>query len=43
MVMHLANEGIPVVLTCRVLEFSKQAYFEGPAASIPQTLGTMRT
>jgi hypothetical protein len=27
LVTDLADEGIPVVLTCRVLGFSKQAYY----------------
>ena len=36
LVTDLADEGIPVVLTCRVLGFSKQAYFKWRANPITQ-------
>jgi transposase InsO family protein len=36
LVTDLADEGIPVVLTCRVLGFSKQAYFKWRANPISQ-------
>ena len=36
LVTDLADEGIPVVLTCRVLGFSKQAYFKWRANPVSQ-------
>ena len=36
LVTDLADEGIPVVLTCRVLGFSKQAYFKWRAKPVSQ-------
>ena len=36
LVTDLADEGIPVVLTCRVLGFSKQAYFKWKANPVSQ-------
>jgi putative transposase len=36
LVTDLADEGIPVALTCRVLGFSKQAYFKRRANPIRQ-------
>jgi transposase InsO family protein len=36
LVTDLADEGIPVVLTCRVLGFSKQAYYKWRANPISQ-------
>jgi putative transposase len=36
LVTDLADEGIPVVLTCRVLGFSKQAYFTWRANPVTQ-------
>lgn len=36
LVTDLADEGIPVVLTCRVLGFSKQAYFKWRANPVTQ-------
>ncbi len=36
LVTDLADEGVPVVLTCRVLGFSKQAYFKWRASPISQ-------
>jgi putative transposase len=36
LVTDLADEGVPVVLTCRVLGFSKQAYFKWRAKPISQ-------
>jgi putative transposase len=36
LVTDLADEGIPFVLTGRVLGFSKQAYFKWPANPVTQ-------
>ena len=36
LVTDLADEGIPIVLTCRVLGFSKQAYFKWKANPVTQ-------
>ena len=36
LVTDLADEGVPVVLTCRVLGFSKQAYFKWKANPVSQ-------
>ena len=36
LVTDLADEGVPVALTCRVLGFSKQAYFKWRAKPISQ-------
>ena len=36
LVTDLADEGIPVALTCRVLGFSKQAYYQWRAAPVSQ-------
>ena len=36
LVTDLADEGIPVALTCRVLGFSKQAYFKWRANPVSQ-------
>jgi hypothetical protein len=36
LVTDLADEGIPVALTCRVLGFSKQAYYKWRANPVTQ-------
>ncbi len=36
LVADLADEGIPVALTCRVLGFSKQAYYAWKANPVSQ-------
>jgi hypothetical protein len=43
LVRDLAAEKIPVAVTCRVLGFSKQAYYAWRAAQSPIGTGTTRT
>ncbi len=39
----LADEGIPVALTCRMLGFSKQAYYQWRPRQCRSVTGTTRT
>ncbi len=36
LVLELAADGIPVAVTCRVLRFSKQAFYAWKAAPVSQ-------
>lgn len=43
LVRDLADDGIPVAVTCRVLRFSKQAYYKWCACPVSDRTGTTRT
>ena len=43
LVTDLHADGIPVALTCRVLGFSKQAYFKWRKSPVASGTGTTRT
>ena len=42
LVLDLAADGIPVAVTCRVLGFSKQAFYAGARTRARSGTGTMR-
>ena len=43
LVLDLADDGIPVAVTCRVVNFSKQAFYAWRAQPVSQRIGTTRT
>ncbi len=43
LVLDLADDGIPVTVTCRVLGFSTQAFHNGVNHLCRSVIGTMRT
>ena len=43
LVRELAAEHIPVAVTCRVLGFSKQAFYKWQAQPVASATGTTRT
>jgi putative transposase len=43
LVRDLAVDKIPVAVTCRVLGFSKQAFYKWQAAPVASATGTTRT
>jgi len=43
LVLDLAADGVPVAVTCRVLGFSKQAFYRWRPARSPTGTGLMRT
>jgi putative transposase len=42
-VQDLAADNIPIAVTCRVLGFSKQAFYAWQANPVSQRTGTTRT
>ena len=43
LVLDLAADGVPVTVTCRVVGFSKQAFYQWKAAPVGQRDWTTRT
>ncbi len=43
LVLDLAAEGVPVAVTCRVLGFSKQAFYAWRKNPVSQRTGRRRT